>query len=74
MSVRDEHKPETLAEALPREIARCRELVAVYADIGAAGDFARAHILASIDMAVQAMAAGDLPAMVKAYADLKGKA
>ena len=64
---------ETLADALPREMARVRdEVMPVYAEIGAQGAFALAMMRKSLDQAALAMASGDTVAMLAAYSDLKG--
>jgi len=63
---------DTLGEALPREIARCQELLLDYASIGLAGQFGAAMIRADIAAATKAMTEGDLPAMILAYQALKG--
>ena len=63
---------ETLGEALPKEMARVRdELMPMYQSIGPAGGFALALMRNSLDKAAQAMAAGDLPMMIRAYEELK---
>lgn len=62
---------ETLGDALPREINRCRELVKMYEEIGNPGIFAKTMIQADIDKAERAMAEGDLPAMIAVYQSLK---
>lgn len=61
----------TLADALPREIVRCQELLIAYAEIGPAGAFGAAMIRKDIDMAHKAMMEGDLSAMIRAYNALK---
>jgi hypothetical protein len=63
---------ETLADALPREMARVRdELIPAYQSIGSAGLFGLAMLRASLDDAAKAMASGDVSAMVRAYRVLK---
>lgn len=63
---------ETLGDALPKEMARIRDVVMpCYRDIGPAGGFALALMKADLDRAAQAMAEGDLPAMISAYESLK---
>lgn len=63
----------SLGEALPREMARVRdEVIPAYVEIGPAGAFAVAWMREALDGAARAMAAGDLPAMIRAYEDLKG--
>ena len=64
--------PTTLGEALPREMARVRDvLMPIYQSIGPAGGFALAMMRRDLDAAAKAMAAADLPAMIKAYQALK---
>ena len=62
----------SLAEALPREIERCQELLVAYAEIGPQGAFAAAMIRADIAAAHKAMISGDLVAMIRAYKELRG--
>lgn len=64
---------ETLAEALPKEMARVRdELIPAYIAIGPAGQFGLMMLRHSLDEAARAMASGDLVAMIRAHQDLKG--
>lgn len=63
---------ESLGEALPREIERVQEIMPYYVEIGPAGAPALFLMRASVRRATEAMAAGDLPAMLVAYQDLKG--
>jgi hypothetical protein len=60
-----------LAEALPIEQARVRDILPVYDSIPA-GAFAAAMIRQSLAAAEQAAASGDVVAMLRAYEDLKG--
>ena len=62
---------DTLADALPRQMARNRELSQVYAAIGPAGMFGKAGIDADLAAAEKASAEQDLPAMIAAYQRLK---
>lgn len=63
---------ETLADALPREMARVRdELIPAYQSIGPSGLFGLAMLRESLDDAAKAMASGDVIAMVRAYQVLK---
>ena len=62
---------ESLAEALPREIARVQELMPAYVEIGSAGLFALAMMKNSIAVAHKAMMEGDVVAMIRALKDLK---
>lgn len=63
---------ETLGEALPKELARVREILGHYKEIGPAGAFGAAMIEQSLRRADAAIMSGDLPAMIDAYNDLKG--
>lgn len=67
-------KSETLAEALPREMARVRDKVMPayqHPAIGNAGAFALAMMRADLDRAATAMAGGDTVGMLRAYEALK---
>ena len=62
----------TLGEELPKEMARVRDdLIPIYQSIGLAGNFALMMMRASLDRATKALADGDLPAMIRAYEELK---
>jgi hypothetical protein len=65
-----------LAEALPKEIKRVTLMKEQYATLmdmaGVNVRPAMAMMQASIDLAVEACAAGDTVAMLRAYADLRG--
>lgn len=64
---------QSLAEALPAEMARVRDQVMpAYLKTGRAGVPALMMMRASLDAAAKAMAEGDLVAMIRAYEDLKG--
>lgn len=68
---------ETLAEALPREMARVRDdLMPQYLALRGIPNVnvepALYLMRASLDAAAKAMAEGDLVAMLRAYEDLKG--
>lgn len=63
---------DTLGDALPREIARCQELLTQYAAIGPVGNFGAAMIRADIAEATKAMAEGDVVAMIRAHEKLRG--
>jgi len=61
-----------LGEALPREMARVRDVVMPqYAEIGAPGVFALAMMRADLDLAAKAMIEGDIVEMVRVYQTLK---
>ncbi len=63
---------QTLGEALPAEMTRVRDkIIPMYIEIGLAGAPALVLIRHSLDLAAQAMAEGDLPAMIRAYKDLQ---
>ena len=62
---------ETLAEALPRELARCRELSQEYAAIGPSGVFGKAMIDSEIAAGEKAACEHDTVAMIGAYKRLK---
>jgi hypothetical protein len=69
----DNNTPQqTLADALPKEIERCQQLLVDYAEIGPQGAFAAAMIRADIAAAHKAMISGDLVAMIRAYKELRG--
>jgi len=66
----------TLAEALPREMARVRDEVmpqylALRGMPGVNVEFALAMMRADLDRAANAMAAGDVVAMLEVYQSLK---
>lgn len=62
----------TLADALPREMARVRdELLPMYLEIGPPGAFAVAMMRRDLDEASRAMMAGDTVAMLRVYQSLK---
>lgn len=61
----------TLADALPQEQERCRELLAVYKTIGPAGTFGAIMIEAALARADQAVMSGDLVEMLRSYKELK---
>ncbi len=62
--------PESIATALPREQARCRELLAVYQALPA-GAFGASMITAALHDAEKAAAAGDVLEILRAYENLK---
>ena len=62
---------DNLAKAMPREMARCRELSQAYTEIGPAGAFGKAMIDASLGAAEKACAEHDTVAMIAAYQRLK---
>jgi len=67
------NESKTLAEALPIEQARVRELMQLYKDpiLGGAGAFAVALMDQSLQNAEKVIMAGDTVGMLRAYEDLK---
>jgi hypothetical protein len=62
---------EPLGDALPKELARNRELLQQYAELGPVGNFARMMIEQDIKAADKAMIEGDLVGMIRAYEALR---
>lgn len=62
---------ENLAEALPKEQQRVRELLEIYATIPT-GVFAATMMRQSLRRAEKAAASGDLAEMIVAYTELQG--
>lgn len=72
MGTRDADTPSTLGDALPKEMARVRDvLMPRYQQIGPAGMFALTMMRMDLDRAAKAMVEGDLVAMIAAYKALK---
>lgn len=67
----DEKDTDTLADALPREMTRVRELIHLYESVPMGG-LAANMMRHSLDRAQIAMAHGDVVAMIRCYEDLKG--
>lgn len=63
---------ESLAEALPKEMARVREVLGHYREIGPAGMFGAAFIEQDLREADNAVMSGDVVRMIQAYEKLKG--
>lgn len=63
---------ETLADALPKEMARVRTVLGYYKEIGPAGAFGAAFIEQDLKAADQAVMSGDLVAMIQALETLRG--
>jgi hypothetical protein len=61
-----------LAEALPNEQRRVRELIPLYEAIGPAGSFAISMIKDALRRAEIASASGDVIAMLRSFEELKG--
>ena len=62
---------DTLGDALPKELARVREVLAIYIGVGPPGAFASMMIKNSLKLADEAIISGDVVAMIAAYEDLK---
>ena len=62
----------SVAEELPKEQARVREVLGHYKEIGAAGVFGVTMIEQSLACADKAVMSGDVVAMIIAFDDLKG--
>lgn len=63
---------ETLADALPKEMARVREVLGHYREIGAAGMFGAAMIEQDLRAADRAVMSGDVVAMLRSLKTLQG--
>lgn len=61
----------SLAEAIPEEQARVREVLAIYKSIGPAGAFGAMTIEADLAAADRAVMSGDVVEMLMAYETLK---
>ena len=61
----------TLDDELPRQQARCQEILERAQAIGPAGAFLVAMLRQSLTRAERAAAEGDLPAMIAALSDLR---
>lgn len=63
---------DTLGDALPREMARVRDvMIPRYEAIGAPGKFALTFMRIDLDDAAKAMIEGDTVAMMRCYESLK---
>lgn len=62
----------SLAQALPEEQARVRELLADYKALGPVGQFGAIMIERDLAAADVAVMSGDIAAMIRAYETLKG--
>jgi hypothetical protein len=62
----------TLGDDFPKELARVREVLGYYKEIGPAGAFGAAMIEAALQRADQAAISGDVVAMIRSYQELKG--
>ena len=63
---------ETLADALPREMARVRTVLGYYKEIGPAGAIGAMFIEQDLQAADRAVMSGDVVAMVQALETLRG--
>jgi len=63
---------ETLADALPKEMARVREVLGHYREIGPAGMFGAAMIEQDLRAADRAVMSGDVVAMLRSLKTLQG--
>lgn len=61
----------TLADGLPKQQARCRELLEQYVEIGPPGAFAAAMIRQALARAERAASSGDVIEMIRAYKELE---
>jgi hypothetical protein len=61
----------SLAEALPEQQARVREVLTHYKEIGDAGKFGAYMIEHSLSKADKAVMSGDINAMIAAHEELK---
>jgi hypothetical protein len=62
---------ETLADTLPKEMARVRQVLGHYKEIGPAGMFGVAMIEQALRVADKAVMSGDVVEMMRAYSNLK---
>ena len=63
---------DTLGAALPAEMARVREILAMYHNLGPSGVIAAAGMTVDLNEATRALAEQDLPAMIRVYGELQG--
>jgi hypothetical protein len=62
----------TVGDEFPKEQARVRELLEEYINIGPAGTFGALMIRQVLARAEQAMASGDIVAILQSFDELKG--
>lgn len=62
---------QSVGEAFPGELKRCRELLKQYEDLGVPGIFGNLMTSGVIARAEQAQASGDVVAIVRAYAEMR---
>ncbi len=72
METRMSEQTETLADALPKEMARVREVLGHYREIGPHGMIGAAFIEQDLRAADQAVMSGDVMAMIRALETLRG--
>ncbi len=70
-TMKDQHSPVTLADALPKEMERVREVLALYRQIGPAGMFGAAMIEQDLRNADRAVMSGDVVAMLRSLKALQ---
>jgi hypothetical protein len=70
-SVTERSEASSVGLEFPKEQARCREVLQQYRDIGPAGFFGVAMIEATLRQADQAMASGDIVAILQAFQAMK---
>ena len=63
---------ESLADALPREMARVRTVLGYYKEIGPAGAIGAVFIEQDLQAADRAVMSGDVVAMIQALETLRG--
>lgn len=66
------HEPETLADALPKEMARVRTVLGYYKEIGPAGAIGAMFIEQDLQAADRAVMSGDVVAMIQSLETLRG--
>lgn len=67
-----DRKMDTVGDALPREMARVRDVVLPEYDKIPTGIFGATMMRQALDEAARSMAAGDVAAMIRSLEDLKG--
>lgn len=67
-----QQETETLADALPKEMARVREVLGHYKEIGPAGAIGAMFIGQDLQAADRAVMSGDVVAMLRALETLRG--
>ena len=67
----NDDRPQSLADALPIEMARARTVLGYFREIGPAGAFGAVMIEQALRHADAAVMSGDVVEMLRAYEDLK---